>query len=221
MNIWFIFLYFFEPITFRLYLFYRSVLIPLWYYFLYIFVPNKTDYFLVIMKHNICSQYVLTPETYQDISSTPFLPDYFLLVSHVSYMPQGVYKRCRVVDNSRFKILPMQSWTQSKHQVNLIEEMYDIDISTPIEKILLGGQCACKHRKLTFDLDPFCIAGNILFTRSFNIWLWTIFLKEPPLTAQTNLDITIIDTDINEITLDQDEYIEISCESYKRLRKTI
>jgi hypothetical protein len=173
------------------------------------------------MKNDHCKQYTLTTKNYREISLTPFTTDYFLLVTHVSHTIDGLEKRYRVVHNNNFKIIPMQSWIQCNDQVNMIEEMYDISLSNPIENILLGGQCACMNRKLTIELEAFCISGNILFTRIFNVWLWTIFLNQPLISPKQSIDITIIDTNINEITLDTDEYIEITPESYKRHRKTI
>ena len=219
MNTWIILL--FEPFIFRIYMFYRSFILPMWYYFLCNVIQDRTDYFLVTLQNDTCHQYALTPENYREVSLTPFLGDYFLLVSHISYTHQGIYKRHRVVHDNQFKIIPMQSWLQSRDQVNMLEEMYKIDLATPIQKILLGGQCAYRNRNLTIELDSFCIAGNLLFTRVFNVWIWEVFLKQSPIKAKTNIDITIIDTNINKITLAPDEYIEISTGAYKRLRKTI
>ena len=219
MNTWIILLL--EPVVFQAYLFYRSFILPMWHYFLYQVVPDKTDYSIVTLAKERCKQYALTPENYRDISSTPFAGDYFLLVSHISRTPQGVDKRHRVVHKGQFVIAPMQSWLQSRNQVNILEETYKVDLSTPIQKVLLGGQCACRNRKLTIELDPFCIAGNLLFTPVFNVWIWESFLKQQPIDTRKSLSVTVIDTEINEITLGPDEYIEISTGAYKRLRKTI
>ena len=121
---------FFEPVIFRAYLFYRSLIIPLWYYFLFFFISDKTDYSIIVMKNDQCKQYTLTTENYREISLTPFTTDYFLLVTHVSHTLDGLEKRYRVVHDDNFRIIPMQSWLQSNDQVNIIEEMYDINLST-------------------------------------------------------------------------------------------
>jgi hypothetical protein len=211
----------FEPVIFQVYMFYQSFILPMWYYFLCVMIPDKTDYFIVILQNNTCRQYALTPDNYRDISLTPFLGEYFLLVSHISYTSHGVDKRHRVVNKNKFRITPMQSWLESRDQVNILEERYKIDSATPIQKILLGGQCEYMNRKLTIELDSFCIPGNVLFTQVFNAWLWEISLRQSPINAKKNIQITIIDTDINEITLEPNEYIEISTGAYKKLRKTI
>jgi hypothetical protein len=209
-----------EPVVFQFYLVFRLYLLPFWYRILHMFMRDRMEYSVVVGQEHGCTQHVLTPESYMDLSVTPLPREYFLLVHRVSYLPDRVVTRYLVVQRSAFAILPGQSLQQSTDQVKLIRRTYGSPAVVSAGAAFLGGECTQGSAKQCVDMDQWCVKGNVLFFRLFRTWLWCHHLNRR-LVPGITVDVSLIDQDINELHLGEYDCIEITSDGYKRLSKTI
>jgi len=209
-----------EPIAFQLYLVFRLYLLPFWYGVLHMFMRDRLKYFVVVKQKHACAQYVLTRESYMDMSATPFLTEYFLLVHRVSYLPDRVEERYLIVQKDAFVILPGQSLQQSAAQVELIRGMYGSGAIVPTDAVFLGGECTQGSAKQCVNMDEWCVRGNVLFSQLFRSWLWCHHLNRYLLPGVA-IDVSLIDQHINELHLGEHDRVEITSDGYKKISKTI